>query len=152
MDQQRGSGVLPSDLRRRLADIELALDAGDVEGARLHVEHARRTLEAGPARSPRRLRLVGGPALTDRETEALRCLTDGSLSQKDIARELNVTRNTVKTHLKSLYQKLGVHCRGEAVHRARELGLLPHHTVVVTARPLIGGSDATDLVPARVTA
>ena len=97
------------------------------------------------------LRLVGVPALTDRETEALRCLTDGSLSQKDIARELNVTRNTVKTHLKSLYQKLGVHCRGEAIHRARELGLLPHHGAV-PARPLMGRADANDLVPARVTA
>ncbi len=72
----------------------------------------------------RRLRVVGDVDLTDRELATLHRLPDGSMSQKDIARELQVTRNTVKTHLRSLYQKLGVHCRGEAIHRARELGLL----------------------------
>lgn len=52
-------------------------------------------------------------------------LTDGSMSQKDIARAMGVTTNTIKTHLKSLHLKLGAHCRGEAIQRARDFGILP---------------------------
>ena len=63
--------------------------------------------------------------MTGQEISTLRRLPDGSLSQKDIARAMGVSRNTLKTHLKSLYLKLGAHCRSEAIHRAREIGLLP---------------------------
>ena len=72
--------------------------------------------------------------LTGQETATLRLLPDGSLSQKDIARTMGVTRNTLKTHLKSLYLKLGVHCRSEAIHRAREVGLLPRPISVTALR------------------
>ncbi|MEV4615902.1 LuxR C-terminal-related transcriptional regulator [Kitasatospora sp. NPDC049258] len=46
------------------------------------------------------------------------------LSTEEIAAELYVSVNTVKTHLKSVFRKLGVNRRSEAVRRARELGLL----------------------------
>ena len=60
--------------------------------------------------------------LTGRETAVLRMLLT-ALSQGEIADQLHVSRNTVKTHVRSLYRKLGVGSRHEAVRRARELGL-----------------------------
>ena len=41
-----------------------------------------------------------------------------------IAEALTISVNTVRTHIKSIYGKLDVHSRGEAVERARELGLV----------------------------
>jgi LuxR family maltose regulon positive regulatory protein len=62
--------------------------------------------------------------LTERELEVLRLLATGQ-SAPQIARALYVEVNTVRTHVKHLYGKLGVHSRDQAVWRARELGLLP---------------------------
>jgi LuxR family maltose regulon positive regulatory protein len=60
--------------------------------------------------------------LSDRELDVLRLLrTD--LSGPDIARELLVSLNTMRTHTKRIYTKLGVNNRREAVRRADELGL-----------------------------
>ena len=47
-----------------------------------------------------------------------------NLTAPEIARELSVSPNTVRTHIKSLYAKLGTHRRAEAVEHARALGLL----------------------------
>jgi LuxR family maltose regulon positive regulatory protein len=47
-----------------------------------------------------------------------------NLTGPEIARELYVSRNTVKAHMRSLYAKLDAHRRAEAVARARDLGLL----------------------------
>ncbi len=46
------------------------------------------------------------------------------LTAPEIAAELSVSTSTVKTHLRNLYLKLGVHRRAEAVKRARALHLL----------------------------
>ena len=43
---------------------------------------------------------------------------------REIADELHLSANTVKTHMRQIYAKLEVHKRSEAVARARELGLL----------------------------
>jgi len=63
-----------------------------------------------------------GP-LRDSEVRVLRYLPT-NLTLPEIARELHVSHNTVKTHIRSLYTQLGAHRRGEAVARARALGLL----------------------------
>jgi ATP/maltotriose-dependent transcriptional regulator MalT len=47
-----------------------------------------------------------------------------NLTGPEIARELSISRNTVKTHIRNLYAKLGTHTRAGAVTRARALGLL----------------------------
>jgi LuxR family maltose regulon positive regulatory protein len=62
-------------------------------------------------------------ALTDREMEVLRLLNTG-LTGPEIARELYVSINTVKTHTRRIYDKLEVHRRYEAIERAQELGLI----------------------------
>jgi LuxR family transcriptional regulator, maltose regulon positive regulatory protein len=46
------------------------------------------------------------------------------LSAPEIAAELSVSTSTVKTHMRNLYAKLGVHSRAEAVEHARALGML----------------------------
>ena len=61
--------------------------------------------------------------LSERELRVLRYLPT-NLSNKEIASELYVSVNTVKAHIKHLYAKLDTHQRGEAVERARALGLL----------------------------
>ncbi|MFJ5832739.1 LuxR C-terminal-related transcriptional regulator [Streptomyces sp. NPDC093089] len=61
--------------------------------------------------------------LSPREREVLERLAR-TMSTEDIAADLYVSVNTVKTHLKSAYRKLSVHRRNDAVRRARELGLL----------------------------
>ncbi len=61
--------------------------------------------------------------LTAKEHEVLRLLTT-RLSRREIGQRLYVSVNTVKTHQRALYRKLGVECRAAAVARARELGLL----------------------------
>jgi LuxR family transcriptional regulator, maltose regulon positive regulatory protein len=62
-------------------------------------------------------------ALSGSEIRVLRYLPT-NLTAPEIARELYVSRNTVKAHTRSLYTKLGTHTRAEAVARARALGLL----------------------------
>ena len=76
---------------------------------------------ASPAPSPSTADLV--EPLTARETDVLRLLAAG-LSNREIAEELTLSLNTVKTHSKNLYGKLGVHTRMQAALRARQLGLL----------------------------
>ncbi|HEX3804025.1 MAG TPA: LuxR C-terminal-related transcriptional regulator, partial [Solirubrobacteraceae bacterium] len=61
--------------------------------------------------------------LTAREQTVLGLLPTG-LSAREIADELGISRDTVKTHTKRIYQKLGVASRRDAVARGRDLGLL----------------------------
>lgn len=75
-----------------------------------------------PPRTPGPTALVV-EELSGRERDVLRRLAR-MMSTEEIAADLFVSVNTVKTHLKSAYRKLGVNRRGDAVHRARELHLL----------------------------
>jgi LuxR family transcriptional regulator, maltose regulon positive regulatory protein len=60
--------------------------------------------------------------LSEAELRVLRYLPS-NLSAVEIANELYVSANTVRTHMRHIYQKLDAHSRSEAVARARELGL-----------------------------
>ena len=75
----------------------------------------------GGSRRTRAL-LRGSRELSSRELEVLRLLRS-DLSGPDIARELVVSLHTVRSHTKSIYSKLGVNNRREAVTRATELGI-----------------------------
>ncbi len=108
---------------------------GDLEQHRAVQVHRRRGrrrpgpgTRARPRRARRRALVVpaaprAGPPLTDSEMRVLRYLPT-NLTRPDIAGELCVSLNTVSTHMRNLYAKLGVHSRREAVDRARALGLL----------------------------
>lgn len=61
-----------------------------------------------------------GQALTRREADILRHLATG-LSIVEIARNLNISRNTIKTHLRNLYRKLGAEDRVDAVEKGKQL-------------------------------
>ena len=61
--------------------------------------------------------------LSESELRVLRYLPT-NLPAPEIAAELFVSLNTIRTHLRNVYAKLGVHSRADAVKRARELGLL----------------------------
>jgi ATP/maltotriose-dependent transcriptional regulator MalT len=62
-------------------------------------------------------------ALSDAELNVLRLLRS-ELSQREIAGELHLSFNTIKTHTRNIYRKLGVAERTEAISRARELSLI----------------------------
>jgi LuxR family maltose regulon positive regulatory protein len=71
-------------------------------------------------------RLRGVPAvdpLTDREVGVLR-LMRGTLSMREIGRTLNVSQNTIKTHTSSIYRKLGVSSREDAIRRGIDMDIL----------------------------
>jgi two-component system response regulator DesR len=64
-----------------------------------------------------------GPALTEREREVLELIASGA-TNREIAGSLYLSPHTVKEHTSSLYRKLEVRNRAEAVQRAQRLGLL----------------------------
>ena len=72
---------------------------------------------------PSRRRPAATEALTDKELVVLRLLAT-KLSQPEIAQELYVSVNTVRTHTQGIYRKLGIASRQEAIAAAREHGLL----------------------------
>ena len=61
--------------------------------------------------------------LSEREREVL-CLASSMLSTEEIAASMYLSVNTIKTHFKSIFRKLGASRRGEAVRRAKKLGLI----------------------------
>jgi ATP/maltotriose-dependent transcriptional regulator MalT len=62
--------------------------------------------------------------ISGRESDVLTLLATGH-SNQEIADQLFISPNTVKTHLHQLYQKLDVSRRGQAVEKARSLRLVP---------------------------
>jgi LuxR family maltose regulon positive regulatory protein len=126
--------------RLYLADAELA--RGDRAAARAELDRAREVADDEPVSGFARERLeasenrIGRGAarvaqragvlaeeLTDRELSILRAL-QGTASQREIGAALFLSVNTVKAYTKSLYRKLGVASRQEAVASARRLGLV----------------------------
>jgi LuxR family maltose regulon positive regulatory protein len=74
-------------------------------------------------RSPRADTSSGDGQLTGRERRVLQLLTS-DLSERDIGHELYVSHNTIHSHVRSIYRKLGVSSRAHALQRTRELRLL----------------------------
>jgi DNA-binding CsgD family transcriptional regulator len=62
--------------------------------------------------------------ISPRELTVLQEIAAGR-SNKEIARQLNVSENTVKTHVARLFEKLGARRRTDAINKARELGIVP---------------------------
>ncbi len=127
-------------------DVEQALDAAEIDALILPflITPAHELLERHPRHRTAHAALLssildvlagavpparrGQPAalaedLTDSEIRVLRYLPS-NLSAPEIAAEVFLSTSTVKTHMRHVYEKLGVHKRAEAVERARELGLL----------------------------
>jgi LuxR family maltose regulon positive regulatory protein len=130
------SGTMSVLLRTELASVHLALgeaqnaerlldEADEVfvrspefEGLRTEAKALRDQIAANAARVPGR-----APTLTAAELRLLPLLTT-HLSFREIAERLFVSRNTVKTQAISVYRKLGVSSRGEAVAHASDMGLV----------------------------
>jgi DNA-binding CsgD family transcriptional regulator len=62
--------------------------------------------------------------ISPRELDVLKEIAAGR-SNKEIAAQLNVSPNTVKTHVAQLFEKLGAKRRTDAIAKARELGIVP---------------------------
>jgi LuxR family transcriptional regulator, maltose regulon positive regulatory protein len=127
-----------------LADLEIQLrlapvlhELGDRRGATALLGQATALLASFPdgaeaqwqrlARLERRLAGQAGPGsftdpLTERELRVLRLLR-AALSLREIGQELHLSVNTIKSHTRVIYRKLGVSSRDAAVARARELGV-----------------------------
>ena len=107
-----------------LREAEQLGDAGG-HARRLLTRRAARDGEAteSPLRPALSLALPSAESLSERELQVLRLL-DSELSGPQIARELFVSNNTLRTHTKHIFTKLDVTNRRAAVRRAREEGLI----------------------------
>lgn len=120
-----------------VCDARLALAEGDRRHARGSAKRAREIVDRyrdlgtltgnlaqveSALRAPADNRLLGTPP-TDAERRVLRLL-DSGLTFREIAAELQISSDTVKSHARRLYRRLGVNSRDGAVAAARERGLL----------------------------
>lgn len=103
------TGRVESDPRHRSANATLLSEILD--------------LLAGASAFPQREAAPPLEELSEAELRVVRYLP-GNLRGSEIAAELCVSPNTVRTHIRHVYAKLGAHCRKEAVDRAREVGLI----------------------------
>jgi LuxR family maltose regulon positive regulatory protein len=118
--QRQHEAVAARRLLTRVRDILEALPDPGTGVARLgHTETMLRLRASSDRAGP----TTAFPEISERELAVLRLLPT-RLSQREIASELFVSFNTVKTHMRSIFTKLGVNSRAEAVERGRELGLL----------------------------
>ncbi len=108
--QAASQGLAPQYVSRLIASSELPTAVDTAQGP----THP-------PRRAPATQPLI--EPLSERELEVLRLLATG-MSNPQIAERLYIATSTVRSHLKSIYGKLNVHRRWDAVHRAEELGLL----------------------------
>ena len=110
-------------VRAHTNDIYIALIAaaflglGVFAGARLFGAPRPEPFEGNP-------RAVSSLGISPRELMVLNEIAAGR-SNKEIARVLEVSPNTVKTHVARLFEKLGAVRRTDAINRARELGIVP---------------------------
>ncbi|MEU2793314.1 LuxR C-terminal-related transcriptional regulator [Streptomyces sp. NPDC007100] len=101
--------------------VEIAAELDDPRTTEALVDEASAVLAAAPG--PGRSAAVPAEALTERELAVLRRLRE-EVPLRRIADDLFVSYNTVKSHTRAVYRKLGAHSRAEALHRARQRGLI----------------------------
>jgi ATP/maltotriose-dependent transcriptional regulator MalT len=128
----RSGWSVPAWLEQRLTQAA-SRGPGAAAGVQQHQAQARRRDHPPARRHSQRPAPLSGPAqataplvvepLTEREQEVLRHLSQ-LLSTAEVASEMYISTNTVKSHLKSVFRKLGAAHRGEAVRRARQLELI----------------------------
>lgn len=149
-DRSRWPGLSPWPALEGLLRLAATLlDLGDRAAAETAIEEAGTLLTMLPdgarpqrerlARLARRLAAgsAGGSLpepLTERELGVLRLLR-GPLSLREIGQELSLSANTIKTHTRAIYRKLGVSGRQQAVARGSQLG------VFLSAAPLAAGAS-----------
>lgn len=85
---------------------------------------ARVLAHAETATKPVEMRVPGEAELTERERQVLQLIVRGA-QNKEIAFQLHITERTVKAHLASIFNRLGVNSRTEAAATAVRLGLVP---------------------------
>jgi ATP/maltotriose-dependent transcriptional regulator MalT len=96
---------------------------GWAAGTRLAALYVGTHPRPAPPAAPDQAAMLQVDPLTEREREVLRYYSD-LFSRAEVASQMHLSVNTVKTHLKSIYRKLPATCRGEAVRRARQLDLI----------------------------
>ena len=116
LDYQRLARLAPMELYLGLLALGF-LALGVVLGVRVFAPPRPAPFDGNP-------QAVAALGISPRELEVLQALAVG-LANKQIARQLDVSPNTVKTHVARLFDKLGAQRRTEAIRRARELGLVP---------------------------
>jgi len=112
---------VPAWLEQRLSLATPARSPGPARPPAAGSSHGHRPLLPGGA-DQATVPVVVEP-LTEREQEVLRHLSH-MLTTEEVASEMYISTNTVKSHLKSVFRKLGAVHRGEAVRRARQLELI----------------------------
>ncbi len=137
-DHAHGHRSLAAALRvaeREQLRLPFALERGWIEPALRHDPELASAHRALLAPVPRGEQLPAAPSvpeqtpvlvvepLTEREREVLQHISR-MLNTAEVASEMYISTNTVKTHLRSIYRKLAAAHRGEAVRRARELELI----------------------------
>jgi DNA-binding NarL/FixJ family response regulator len=120
--------VVPEDLIRGVRVV--------ADGGALLAPSVTQTLIAAFAARPRRAAVAAADlsSLTPREREILTLVGTG-LTNAQIAAELFISENTVKTHVARVFDKLGVHERVQAVIIAYDTGLVTPHTSAAPGRP-----------------
>jgi LuxR family transcriptional regulator, maltose regulon positive regulatory protein len=110
-DQERAGNLL----RQARAILDFHPDAGILSEQMERLERSLGRVSQRPA--------IFGETLTDREISVLRLL-ESPLTHREIGTALFISLNTVKSHVRSIYQKLTISSREEALMKAHELGLL----------------------------
>lgn len=112
--------LLKTDLPQRIDSLIETISAG---GSPLSPSIARHLIEVMRPEGSIAARIDPSVSLSEREFEILRLCSKG-LRYAEIARVLTLSTHTVNTHLKTIYRKLMVNSRAEAVYEARRMGLL----------------------------
>jgi LuxR family maltose regulon positive regulatory protein len=109
-----------------LSDVRFSVARSRGAAASISPEYVGKLLtileQTPPKQTPAGVEPLAEP-LSERELEVLRLVAAG-MKNAEIAKDLFVVVGTIKSHLNSIYRKLGVSSRTQALSRARELGLL----------------------------